>query len=44
MLKYKIIAEQNITHDYIGVLDGAFLAFYSLGLFCTGMLVDNYTS
>lgn len=32
------------THHYIGILDGVFLAFYSFGLFCTGMLADNYTS
>lgn len=44
MLKYKMLTNQDTTYDYIGNLDGVFLAFYSVGLFCTGMLVDNYTS
>ena len=45
MLKYKMLDNQTgVTHHYIGVLDGIFLAFYSLGLFGSGVLIDNYTS
>lgn len=49
MLKYKMLdhVDKNgfaVTHSYIGILDGVFLAFYSIGLFFNGLLVDNYSS
>ena len=33
-----------VTSRDIGILDGVFLAFYSIGLFFAGLLVDNYSS